>query len=244
MSEKLGKFVFTLMFLGFNLTFFPMHYLGMIGQPRRTHSYNEGHGFEAWNQIATVGSFILGVGVFIGVVQFIHSFYSKRLKPAGKNPWDARSLEWTLSSPVKDYNFARTPIIKARDQAWENNHGTKDNQSEKEPLDDHGVHMPDRSWCPLITGIGLFVMLIGLLFHQSIDASGELARDYTMAIAEVLSLLLGLSCGPLKGLVVITSSLKKTRNNTLIYTYYERRCSPCLRSSRTSHQYWYTNKKS
>ena len=77
MSEKLGKFVFTLMFLGFNLTFFPMHYLGMIGQPRRTHSYNEGHGFEAWNQIATVGSFILGVGVFIGVVQFIHSFYSK-----------------------------------------------------------------------------------------------------------------------------------------------------------------------
>ena len=123
--EKLHKFVFTLMFLGFNLTFFPMHYLGMIGQPRRTHSYNEGHGFEAWNQIATVGSFILGVGVFIGVVQFIHSFYSKRLKPAGKNPWDAGSLEWTLSSPVKDYNFARTPIIKAQDQAWENNHGPK-----------------------------------------------------------------------------------------------------------------------
>ena len=104
--------------------------------------------------IATVGSFILGVGVLIGVLQFIHSFYSKKLKPAGKNPWDARSLEWTLSSPVKDYNFARTPIIKARDQAWENNYGSKDKHSEKEPLDDHGVHMPDRSWTPLITGFG------------------------------------------------------------------------------------------
>ena len=65
----------------------------------------------------------------------------------------------------------------------ENNHGEKENRSEKEPLDDHGVHMPDRSWCPLITAFGLFVMAIGLLFHQSIDASGELARDYTIAIA-------------------------------------------------------------
>ena len=121
LNDKLGKFVFTLMFIGFNLTFFPMHYLGMIGQPRRTHSYNEGHGFETWNQIATIGAFILGVGVLIGFIQFIHAFRSKKLKPAGKNPWDARTLEWTLSSPVKEYNFARTPIIKSRDQAWENN---------------------------------------------------------------------------------------------------------------------------
>jgi len=176
-----------------------MHYLGMIGQPRRTHSYNEGHGFEAWNQIATVGSFILGIGVFIGVVQFIHSFYSKKLKPAGKNPWDARSLEWTLSSPVKDYNFARTPIIKARDQAWENNHGEKENHSEKEPLDDHGVHMPDRSWCPLVTAFGLFVMAIGLLFHQSIDASGELARDYTIAIAGGVIFVVGVIMWAIEG---------------------------------------------
>ena len=199
MSEKFGKFVFSLMFLGFNLTFFPMHYLGMIGQPRRTHSYNEGHGFEAWNQIATVGSFILGVGIFIGVVQFIHSFYSKRLKPAGKNPWDARSLEWTLSSPVKDYNFARTPKIKARDQAWENNYGSKENHSEKEPLDDHGVHMPDRSWCPLITAFGLFVMALGLLFHKSIDATGELVRDYKMAIVGGVVFVVGVIMWALEG---------------------------------------------
>ena len=89
--------------------------------------------FEAWNQIATVSSFILGVGVFIGVLQFIHSFYSKKLKPAGKNPWDARSLEWTLSSPVKDYNFARTPIIKARDQAWKIITGKKKTVQKKSP---------------------------------------------------------------------------------------------------------------
>ena len=115
--------------------------------------------------------------------QFVSAFFNKRLKSAGKNPWDARTLEWTLSSPVKEYNFARNPIIKARDQAWENNYGPKENHSQKEPLDDHGVHMPDRSWYPLLTAIGLFVMVIGMLFHASIDASGELVRNYTVAIA-------------------------------------------------------------
>ena len=199
MSEKLGKFVFTLMFLGFNLTFFPMHYLGMIGQPRRTHSYNEGHGFETFNQIATIGSFILGVGIFIGVLQFIHSAFSKKLKPAGKNPWDARTLEWTLSSPPKEYNFSRTPIINSRDQAWENNYGPRENHSEKEPLDDHGVHMPDRSWCPLITGFGLFVMVLGFLFHQSIDASGELVRNYTLAIIGGAVFVLGVIMWAMEG---------------------------------------------
>ena len=86
--------------------------------------------------------------------------FNKKLKPAGKNPWDARTLEWTLSSPVKEYNFARTPVIKARDQAWENNYGPEEKHSEKVPLDDHGVHMPDRSWCPLLASVGLFVFVL------------------------------------------------------------------------------------
>ena len=62
-----------------------MHYLGMIGQPRRTHSYNEGHGFETWNQIATIGALILGVGIAIGVYQFFSAFFNKKLKPLTSN---------------------------------------------------------------------------------------------------------------------------------------------------------------
>ena len=200
LNEKLGKFVFTLMFIGFNLTFFPMHYLGMIGQPRRTHSYNEGHGFETWNQIATIGAFILGVGIAIGVYQFVTAAFNKKLKPAGKNPWDARTLEWTLSSPVKEYNFARTPIIKARDQAWENNYGPEENHSEKEPLDDHGVHMPDRSWYPLVTALGLFGLVLGMLFHQSVDLNtGEIIRNYTYAIAGGVVAIIGIIMWSLEG---------------------------------------------
>jgi cytochrome c oxidase subunit 1 len=200
LNERLGKFVFTLMFIGFNLTFFPMHYLGMIGQPRRTHSYNEGHGFETWNQIATIGAFILGVGIAIGVYQFVTAAFNKKLKPAGKNPWDARTLEWTLSSPVKEYNFARTPIIKSRDQAWENNYGPEENHSEKEPLDDHGVHMPDRSWYPLVTALGLFGLVLGMLFHQSVDLNtGEIIRDYTYAIAGGVVAIIGIIMWSIEG---------------------------------------------
>jgi cytochrome c oxidase subunit 1 len=200
LNEKLGKFVFTLMFIGFNLTFFPMHYLGMIGQPRRTHSYNEGHGFETWNQIATVGAFILGVGIAIGVYQFVTAAFNKKLKPAGKNPWDARTLEWTLSSPVKEYNFARTPIINARDQAWENNYGPEEKHSKKEPLDDHGVHMPDRSWYPLLTGLGFLGLVLGMLFHQSVDVNtGEIIRNYTGAIAGGVVAILGIIMWALEG---------------------------------------------
>ena len=192
LSEKLGKLVFTLMFVGFNACFFPMHYLGMIGQPRRTHSYNEGHGFEVFNQIATIGAFILGVGILIGAISFVHAFYSKKLKKAGKNPWDARTLEWTLSSPVKDYNFARTPIIKARDQAWENNYGTKDKHSEKQSIDEHGIHMPDRSWMPLVTALGIFIMALGMIFNLQVNADGELYRNFTAAIGGGVLLIIGI----------------------------------------------------
>jgi cytochrome c oxidase subunit 1 len=176
-----------------------MHYLGMIGQPRRTHSYNAGHGFEQWNQIATIGAFILGTGILIGVIQFMRSFRDKSLKPAGKNPWDARSLEWTLSSPVKEYNFARTPIIKARDQAWENNYGPRDLHSEKEPLDHHGVHMPDHSWYPLFTAIGFLVLVIGMLFHSSVGAEGEIIRNYTVAIIGGIIAITGMIMWSLEG---------------------------------------------
>ena len=192
LSEKLGKLVFTMMFVGFNACFFPMHYLGMIGQPRRTHSYNEGHGFEVFNQIATIGAFILGVGILIGAISFVHAFYSKKLKKAGKNPWDARTLEWTLSSPVKDYNFARTPIINARDQAWENNYGEKERHSQKQPLGEHGIHMPDRSWMPLVTALGIFIMALGMIFNLQVNADGELYRNFTAAIGGGVLMTLGI----------------------------------------------------
>jgi len=141
----------------------------------------------------------LGVGVLIGFIQFIHAFRSKKLKPAGKNPWDARTLEWTLSSPVKEYNFARTPIIKSRDQAWENNYGPSDKHSEKEPLDDHGVHMPDRSWTPLLTGFGLLVLALGLLFSRTVNDAGELDRNYIPAITGGIIFIIGVIFWSIEG---------------------------------------------
>jgi len=109
-------------------------------------------------------------------------------------------LEWTLSSPVKEYNFARTPIIKARDQAWENNYGSREHHSEKEPLDDHGVHMPDRSWCPLVTGTGLFLMVLGLLFRQTVEAAELfLFTPYEFAIFGGIIFILGIIMWAMEG---------------------------------------------
>ena len=140
------------------------------------------------------------MGIAIGVYQFFSAFFNKKLKPAGKNPWDARTLEWTLSSPVKEYNFARTPVIKARDQAWENNYGSEDKHSEKVPLDDHGVHMPDRSWCPLLASVGLFVFVLGMLFRQTIEISGSfLFTPYEVAIGGCSVFVLGVILWALEG---------------------------------------------
>ena len=116
MSEGLAKLHFWIMFFGFNLTFFPMHYLGMHGMPRRTFTYLEGLGFDAMNQMATVGSFILGGSMLIFVWNAFRSV--GRGKPAGANPWKGGSLEWAIASPPPHYNFRAIPTVEHRDPLW------------------------------------------------------------------------------------------------------------------------------
>jgi cytochrome c oxidase subunit 1 len=167
MNDKFGQFCFALIFTGFNLTFFPMHYLGMEGMPRRTHTYHEDMGWDDPNKLATYGAFILGFGILFSVIQIFHTVIKKKKLPkAGNDPWDARTLEWTIPSPVPVYNFARTPIIKARDQHWEDKYGPEELKMDFEPADPHGVHMPDRSWWPLFTGLGILIFGMGLITRK------------------------------------------------------------------------------
>ena len=126
----------------------------MIGQPRRTHSYNEGHGFETWNQIATIGAFILGVGIAIGVYQFVTAAFNKKLKPAGKNPGMPEHWNGLFPHPLKNTTLHAHQSLKPGIKHGKTITVLKENHSEKEPLDDHGVHMPDRSWYPLVTALG------------------------------------------------------------------------------------------
>jgi cytochrome c oxidase subunit 1 len=164
MDEGAGKAFFYTIFFGFNLAFFPMHILGMTGMPRRTHTYKAEMGWAEPNFWSTIGALILGVGIAAVVLQVIYSCFKG--KPSGNNPWDARTLEWDTSSPPKEYNFGYTPIIKARDQVWENNHGTDLKKMDKIAPDSHGIHMPDQSWWPLVVSIGLFIAGLGVVFHH------------------------------------------------------------------------------
>jgi cytochrome c oxidase subunit 1 len=109
-NETLGKLHFWVMFIGVNIIFFPQHFLGLSGMPRRTVDYPDA--FHGWNEVSSIGSYIAGVGVLIFFVAMIEAFMKKRV--AGDNPWGpgATTLEWTLSSPPPFHQFEKLPLIK------------------------------------------------------------------------------------------------------------------------------------
>ena len=151
--------------VGLNITFFPMHFLGLIGMPRRTHTYLSDFGWETYNMMCTVGAFILAFGILLFVIDII--LCVTKGKPAGNDPWDARTLEWTTSSPPKFYNFAQTPIIPARDALWEHKYGPENRKIKYVKEDSHGIHMPSQSWMPLIASLGFIPLGIGAALMQA-----------------------------------------------------------------------------
>ena len=109
LSERLARWQFWLLFVGFILTFGPMHISGMLGMPRRIYTYEPDRGWEIWNQLATVGAFIQAPSFAIFVYNLLVSLW--RGRPAGDDPWDAWTLEWATTSPPPAYNFESIPVV-------------------------------------------------------------------------------------------------------------------------------------
>jgi len=181
LNEAMGKVHFWLMFVGMNLTFGPMHILGLSGQPRRTYTYAEGYGWDFWNLVATVGAFTIALSV---LVFFVNAFLTLRRPPvADPDPWDARTLEWSIPSPPPAYNFARVPVVEARDDWWHRKYTEDD---EGRPLararggaDDAGhadehIHMPSPSYWPLVAALGLPFLGYGFILHWGFLIPGGL----------------------------------------------------------------------
>ncbi len=116
LSERLGKWNFWLFFIGFNLTFFPLHWLGLMGMPRRVYTYAPDRGWGDLNLLATVGTGILAVSILLFLANVFWS--RKHGQVAGDNPWDADTLEWSTSSPPPSYNFLYLPTVRARYALW------------------------------------------------------------------------------------------------------------------------------
>lgn len=117
LDERLGVWQFWLLFIGFNVTFFPMHLVGFWGMPRRVYTYLSGLGWEAINLTATVGAFIIGLGVVLFLVNVSKSL--RHGDVAGDNPWGAGTLEWATTSPPPQFNFRVIPSVKSREPLWD-----------------------------------------------------------------------------------------------------------------------------
>ena len=119
-TKNLASFHFWLFVIGFHLTFDFMHIPGILGMPRRIYTYEPGRGWEIWNVIVTIGVFFQIAGTLVFVANLLYSIF--RGAPAGNDPWDAWTLEWSTSSPPPDYNFASVPVVNSRRPLWDIKH--------------------------------------------------------------------------------------------------------------------------
>jgi cytochrome c oxidase subunit 1 len=174
LSERLGKWNFWLFFIGFNVTFFPQHYLGLAGMPRRVYTYPVELGWGPLNLLSTIGAFTIALSVLLFMTNVARSF--RRGEVAGPDPWGSPTLEWLTSSPPPAYNFARVPVGGGRDPLWEP-HGIRgyvQGLSAKTPevlvthvvdaSPDHRNAFPRPSIWPLLSAIAVTVLFIGSIF--------------------------------------------------------------------------------
>jgi cytochrome c oxidase subunit I len=120
LDEGLGQIHFWLFVIGFHMTFDFMHIPGILGMPRRIYTYEPGRGWDTLNLIVTVGTFVQGIAILVFVFNMIQSYFKGKL--AGDDPWDAWTLEWTVSSPPPSYNFAVVPTVASRRPLWDLKH--------------------------------------------------------------------------------------------------------------------------
>ncbi|HLS61288.1 MAG TPA: cytochrome c oxidase subunit I [Virgibacillus sp.] len=159
--EGLGKITFWTFFIGFHLTFFIQHFLGLMGMPRRYWVFLEDQGLDLGNVISTIGAFFMAFGVIVFLYNIIIT--SVKGDPAPADPWDGRTLEWAVSSPPPYYNFEQLPLVRGLDPLWIEKTEGKGKMAPGEPLDD--VHMPNGSILPFLMSFGFFVAGLGFIYQ-------------------------------------------------------------------------------
>ncbi len=196
LSERLGKLHFWATMVGFNVTFFPMHILGLEGMPRRIYTYPGDLGFNLWNLVATAGAFVITLSLLVFLYNILSSL--RRGEPAGENPWDAPTLEWSIASPPPHYNFAVLPRVASRYPLWDRTHPERISQrpddevkvalggvtlgraevpDDANEIEQHHPepHMPNPSKYPAIAAFGLTLVPVGLLLRDDLGTMGMAA---------------------------------------------------------------------
>jgi cytochrome c oxidase subunit 1 len=173
LDERLGKLHFWLMFIGFNLTFFPMHWVGLNGMPRRVYTYPAGLGFETLNQLETAGSFLLALGFLVFLVNIFRTWRGPANAPA--DPWNGATLEWSIPSPPQEFNFPETPVVHSRDALWEAKRGRRGPLPEPVRVSGAGIHMPNPSYWPAVAALGVCAVFVSVMLIGHTGAWGVIA---------------------------------------------------------------------
>ena len=184
-DETLGKINFWVTFVGFNIAFFPQHFLGLDGMPRRIYTYDAAMGWNFWNGVSTFGVIVLAIGILIFMHNIVKSW--RKGEPAGGDPWDGRTLEWSIPSPPPEHNFDEIPTVYDRDDWWarkrrEVRRAVPVAGGSGEDEEHHDIHLPQPSYWPLVVAIGLFIGGMGLVYPIGF---------YSIAIVGVLIGLIG-----------------------------------------------------
>ncbi|MGA3007027.1 MAG: cytochrome c oxidase subunit I [Opitutaceae bacterium] len=174
-NEFWGKLSFWVIFAGFNTTFFPMHFLGLNGMPRRTFTYDANMGWNSANFISSMGAILLGIGIAIYFSVMVYTYFKG--ERVGRDVWDARTLEWALPNPPPEYNFAVIPTVHERDEWWYvKRHRAAVAQEEsahaRAEQEHGGIHMPFQSIYPFTASVGMLIAGIGISVLDANPAPG------------------------------------------------------------------------
>jgi cytochrome c oxidase subunit I len=163
LNETLGKLTFWFFFIGFHLTFFVQHFLGLMGMPRRIFTFLPGQGLDAGNFISTIGAVLMAIAVIVLLVNIVIT--SVKNERVGNDPWeDGRTLEWAIPSPPPEYNFKQLPLVRGIDCYWQEKMEGRKGMMPAEPLGD--IHMPNSTFVPFMISLGFFIAAFGAMYHN------------------------------------------------------------------------------
>ncbi|UPM53182.1 cytochrome c oxidase subunit I [Gottfriedia acidiceleris] len=165
LNETLGKITFFLFFIGFHLTFFIQHFLGLMGMPRRYFTYLPGQGLDTGNMISSIGAMFMGLATIVMLINVVYTAI-KGKKAAGDAWGVGRTLEWSIPSPAPEYNFAQIPYVRGLDALWVEKMEGDGKMTPAEPLGD--IHMPNSSILPFVMSVGLFIAAFGAMYNDQL----------------------------------------------------------------------------
>ncbi len=161
LDETLGRMACFCWIVGFYIAFIPLYFLGLMGMTRRLNHYPVSTGWHPYLVVAAVGAFIIAAGVVLQVVQMVVSFINRdALQDVTGDPWDGRTLEWSIPSPAPFYNFAVTPVVDSRDAFW----AQKQSGAEK-AVHYEDIHMPKNTGAGFIIAMFSFVFGFAFTWH-------------------------------------------------------------------------------